>query len=186
MDEIQEHLEKAEHAMEKAYIRTQTEFSKIRTGRAMPNMLDGILVVYYGNATPINQVASISTPDARTLAIKPWEKHLIPEIAKAISSSKLALTPQNDGETVRINIPPLTEERRKELVKQVRGEAEKGRVMVRNVRREVKEDLKQSQKAGTSEDVVKRAEGQTQKLTDTYMNKLDALLAHKEAEVMEV
>lgn len=186
MTEIQEHLDKAEHAMEKSYERTQTEFTKIRAGRVMPSMLDGILVMYYGNATPINQVAAISTPDARTLAIKPWEKSLIPEIEKAILGSKLALTPQNDGETIRINVPPLTEERRKELVKQVRGEAEKGRVVVRNARKDAKEALKQLQKAGTSEDAVKKAEEQVQKLTDTYIQKLDKLLTHKEAEVMEV
>jgi len=152
----------------------------------MPNMLDGIMVMYYDNATPINQVASISSPDARTLAIKPWEKKIIPEIEKAILNSKLGLTPQNDGETVRLNIPPLTEERRKDLVKQVRSEAEKGKVAVRNVRKEVKETLKQLQKAGTSEDAIKKAEEQAQKLTDDAINKVDELLGHKETEIMEV
>jgi ribosome recycling factor len=186
MDETQEYLEKAREAMGKAYVRTQTEFAKIRAGRALPNMLDGILVMYYGNATPIGQVASISTPDARTLAIKPWEQRLIPELEKAIFNSRLALTPQNDGETVRINIPPLTEERRKELVKQVRAEAEKGRVIVRNARKDVKEGLKQLQKAGISEDRIKIAEEEVQKLTDTYIDKLDALLTHKETEIMAV
>lgn len=186
MDELQEHLKKAEVAMGKAYERTQAEFSKIRAGRAMPNMLDGILVMYYGNATPINQVASISTPDARTLAIKPWEKKIISEIEKAILNSKLGLMPQNDGEIVRLNIPPLTEERRKDLVKQVRGEAEKGKVAVRNVRKEVKESFKQLQKAGASEDAIKKSEEQAQKLTDASVAKIDELLARKEAEVMEV
>ncbi|MEM9417213.1 MAG: ribosome recycling factor [Bacteroidota bacterium] len=186
MDEIQEYLKKAEQAMEKARERTQAEFTKIRAGRAMPSMLDGILVMYYGNPTPMNQVASVSTPDARTLAIKPWEKTLIAEIEKAILNSRLGLTPQNDGEMVRLNIPPLTEERRKELVKQVKSEAEKGKVAIRNARKEVKEALKQLQKAGTSEDATKKAEEQAQQLTDTYINKLDVLLAHKESEVMEV
>ena len=186
MDEIQEYLKKAEQAMEKACERTQAEFTKIRAGRAMPSMLDGISVMYYGNPTPMHQVASVSTPDARTLAIKPWEKTLIPEIEKAILNSRLGLTPQNDGETVRLNIPPLTEERRKELVKQVKNEAEKGKVAIRNARKEVKEALKKLQKAGTSEDATKKAEEQAQQLTDTYINKLDVLLAHKEAEVMEV
>lgn len=186
MDEIQEQLEKAKRAMENAYVRTQKEFTKIRAGRALPSMLDGILVMYYGNATPISQVASVSTPDARTLAIKPWEQRLIPELERAILNSKLALTPQNDGETVRINIPPLTEERRKVLVKQVRVEAEKGRIVVRNVRKDMKEVWKRLQRSGTSEDATKTAEEQTQKLTDTYISKLDVLLAHKEAEVMEV
>lgn len=186
MDETQEYLKQAGLAMAKAHERTQKEFAKIRAGRAMPNMLDGIMVMYYDNATPINQVASISSPDARTLAIKPWEKKIIPEIEKAILNSKLGLTPQNDGETVRLNIPPLTEERRKDLVKQVRSEAEKGKVAVRNVRKEVKETLKQLQKAGTSEDAIKKAEEQAQKLTDDAINKVDELLGHKETEIMEV
>jgi len=185
-DEIQKHLEKARNVMEKAYVHTQTELAKIRAGRALPSMLDGISVMYYGNATPLGQVASISTPDARTLAIKPWEQRLIPEIVKAVFSSQLALTPQNDGEMVRINIPPLTEERRKELVKQARGETEKGRVAMRNVRKDVKEFLRQLQKEGTSKDAIKVAEDQVQKLTDTYINKLDELLAHKETAMMEV
>ena len=186
MDEIQEHLAQTRQAMEKVCEHTKTAFTKIRAGRALPSMLDGVLVMYYGNATPINQVASISTPDARTLVIKPWDRGLVPELEKAIFSSKLALTPQNDGEIVRINIPPLTEERRKGLVRQVKGEAEKGKVVVRNVRKETKEALKQLQKAGASEDVIKRAEEQLQQLTDTYIQQLDALLARKEAEVMAV
>ncbi|XWN34843.1 MAG: ribosome recycling factor [Roseivirga sp.] len=186
MSEIQEQLERAAHTMEKAYAHTQAELAKIRAGRALPSMLDGLLVAYYGQATPINQVASVSTPDARTLAIKPWEKGLIAEIEKAILNSQMGLTPQNDGELIRINIPPLTEERRKLLVKQVKGEVEKGRVAIRNIRKEVKEALKQLQKAGSSEDGIKRAEEQAQKLTDTSINQLDALLARKEAEVMEV
>ena len=186
MSEIQECLKKAEGAMGKAHEHTQAAFTKIRAGRAMPNMLDGILVLYYGNATPMNQVASISSPDARTLAIKPWEKKLIPEIEKAILKSKLGLMPQNDGETVRLNIPPLTAERRKDLVKQVKGEAEKGKVAVRNVRKEVKDAFKHLQKEGASEDAIRKAEEQAQKLTDTYIAKIDELLARKEAEVMEV
>jgi ribosome recycling factor len=186
MDEIQDCLAKAGLTMEEGYARVGREFSKIRAGRALPNMLDNISVVYYDKVTPLSQVASISTPDARTLTIKPWEKRLIPEIEKALLNSRLALTPQNDGETIRLNIPPLTEERRKELVKQVRVEAEKGRVMMRNVRKEVKEILKQLQKAGTSEDVVKQTEDKAQKLTDDFIKKIEELLTHKEAEVMEV
>ncbi len=186
MDEIQDCLAKAALIMEEAYARVGREFGKIRAGRALPNMLDNISVVYYDKVTALSQVASVTTPDARTLTIKPWEKRLIPEIEKAILNSRLALTPQNDGETIRLNIPPLTEERRKELVKQVRAEAEKGRIMMRNARKEVKETVKQLQKAGTSEDVVKKAEEQAQKLTDDYIKKIDGLLAHKEAEVMEV
>jgi ribosome recycling factor len=186
MDEIQAYLEKSVRSMENVHVRTQGEFAKIRVGRALPSMLDGISVMYYGNTTPIHQVASISAPDARTLFIKPWEKRLIPELEKAIFNSRLALTPQNDGETIRINIPPFTEERRKELVKQVKAEAEKGRVLVRSVRKDIKEHLKQLQTAGASEDAVKIAEEQVQKLTDTYISKLDELLASKEKDVMEV
>lgn len=186
MEEISTELKQAEQAMGKAYQHTQTSFNKVQAGRAMPSMLDGILVVYYDNATPIQQVASISAPDARTLVIKPWEKRLIPEIEKAIFHSHLALTPQNDGEVVRLNIPPLTEERRRDFVKQVKGEAEKGRVMVRNIRKDAKEVLKGLQKAGSAEDEIKKAESQLQQLTDACIAKIDALLAQKEAALMVV
>lgn len=186
MDKIQEKLERAELAMEHVHVHTQKELAKVRTGRALPNMLDGLLVTHYGHATSIHQVASISSLGARTLSIKPWEQRLIPEIEKAILNSNLGITPQNDGETIHINIPPLTEERRKELVKQVKKETEKSKIAVRGVRKELKEALKQLQKTGTSEDTIKRAEEQAQKLTDTYIRKLDLLLARKEEEVMEV
>ena len=186
MDTLSACLEKAQQAMEKAHTHTQTAFAKIRAGRALPSMLEDIVVMYYGNETPISQVASISAPDARTLAIKPWESRLIPDLEKAILHSRLALTPQNDGETVRLNIPPLTEERRQGLVKQVKAEAEKGRVAMRSVRREAKETLKRLQKTGTSEDEVKTAEGKIQELTDTYIKRLDSLLIRKEAEIMTV
>lgn len=186
MDDIQQRLTHAEQAMHKAYTHTQVAFSKIRVGRAMPNMLDGIMVAYYGNATPLSQMASISTPDAKTLLIKPWEKHYMPEIEKAILNSQLALTPHNDGEVVRINIPPLTEERRKSLVKQVKNEAEKGRVGIRNLRKEAKEALKHLQKEGVAEDMIKKAAASLQELTDQYIHDIDQLLAHKEAAVMEV
>lgn len=186
MEELKSALNQTQQNMDKAYAHVQVEFAKIRAGRAMPSMLDGILVEYYGNKVPINQVASVSTPDARTLAIKPWEKSLIAELEKAIINSNIGLTPQNDGETIRINIPPLTEERRKELVKQVKGEAEKGRIAIRNSRKDGKESLKQLQKSGISEDAVKKAEEDLQRLTDQYIAKIDTLLTQKEAEVMEV
>ncbi len=186
MDELQELLEGAQQAMEKACARLQTGFTKIRAGRAMPSMLDGIMVEHYGNMAPISQVASVSTPDARTLTIKPWEKSLIAAIEKALLASSLGLTPQNDGEVVRINFPPLTEERRKVLVKQVKSEAENGRVVVRNGRKDIKEALKQLQKTGTSEDEIKKAEEKLQNLTDKYVSKIDVLMAQKEAEMMEV
>ncbi|MEL6539416.1 MAG: ribosome recycling factor [Bacteroidota bacterium] len=186
MEELRSTLDHAKQAMDKAYTRVQAAFAKIRAGRATPSMLDGILVEYYGNKVPINQVASVSTPDAKTLAIKPWEKSLIAELEKAIINGNLGFTPQNDGETIRINIPPLTEERRKELAKQVKGEAEKGRIAVRNNRKSGKELLKQLQKSGISEDAIKKTEDDLQRLTEQHVTKIDALLKQKEAEVMEV
>lgn len=186
MNETQAHLEKAQHAMEQAYTHTHAEFSKLRVGRALPSMLDSILVMHYGHATPLKQVASVGTTDASTLVIKPWEPRLIPEIEKAILHSGLGLNPQNDGQIIRVHIPPLTEERRKILVKQVRVVAENGRVAVRNVRKHVKETLKRLEKSGVAQDTIKAAEAQTQHLTNTYIHKLDTLLAHKEAEVMAV
>jgi ribosome recycling factor len=183
---IQEQLDKAERAMHKAYNHTQGEFGKIRAGKALPNMLDGITIFYYGNTTPISQVASITTPDARTLLIKPWEKGSIPEIEKAILNSKLALTPQNDGEIIRITIPPLTEERRKDLAKQVKLEAEKGKIAIRNIRKEAKEHLKNLQKEGAAEDLVKKSEDKLQEVTDRFIHKFDELVKQKEAAIMEI
>jgi ribosome recycling factor len=144
------------------------------------------MVEYYGNPTPINQVASVNTPDAKTLAIKPWEKTMISEIEKAIINSDLGLNPQNDGEIVRLNIPPLTEERRKDLVKQSRNEAEHGRVSVRNVRKDANDNIKKLLKESVSEDEVKKAENRIQELTDQYVEKIDELLANKEEEIMTV
>ncbi|OJW67389.1 MAG: ribosome recycling factor [Candidatus Amoebophilus sp. 36-38] len=186
MDEIQKQLDKGDQLMQKAYAHTQLEFSKIRAGRAMPDMLDGISIMYYDAMTPLNQVAAITTPDARTLIIKPWEKRCISEIEKAILNSKLGLNPQNDGEVVRITIPPLTEERRKDLVKQVKNEAEKGRVVIRNIRKDIKESLKHLQKEGASEDMIKKAEEKLQQLTDKHIQHIDTLLSHKEVEILEV
>jgi ribosome recycling factor len=149
-------------------------------------MLDQVRVAYYGNTTPISQVASVSTPDAKTLVIKPWEQGLIPEIEKAILSSQLDLVPQNDGKVVLINIPPLTEERRKSLVKQVRNEAEKGRVGIRNLRKEAKDALRSLPKEGISEDGIKKAETKLLELTDRYIQQINQLLADKEDQIMEV
>ncbi|MCG8340508.1 MAG: ribosome recycling factor [Cytophagales bacterium] len=186
MDDIQKQLEKVKDAMEKAYKHTQVEFSKIRAGKAMPSILDSVKVTYYGNPTPIHQIASVNTPDARTIVIKPWEKSFISEIEKAIRECDIGLTPQNDGELIRINIPPLTEERRGLLVKQVKNETEKGKVGMRNARKEVKETLKRLQKEGIAEDEIKRAEEKVQELTDAYVGKIDKLMTHKETEIMEV
>ncbi|WP_375583860.1 ribosome recycling factor [Cyclobacterium xiamenense] len=186
MEEIQMYLEEAKSLMEKAVQHTAAELVKIRAGKAMPNFLDGIMVAYYGTPTPIQQVASITTPDARTLAIKPWEKTLIPEVEKAIINSDLGLNPQNNGEMVLLTIPPLTEERRKNLVKQVKNECENGKISIRTVRKDTNDALKKLLKEGASEDEVKRAEDTVQKYTDTYAAKIDGLFEKKEAEIMKV
>lgn len=186
MEEIELFLDEAKELMQKALDHTAAELLKIRAGKAMPNLLDGIMVQYYGAPTPLNQVASVSTPDARTLSIKPWEKGLIPDIEKAIINSDLGLAPQNNGEIVILTIPALTEERRINLVKQAKHECENGKISVRTVRKDTNDSLKKLQKDGASEDEVKRAEEVVQKLTDQYSSKLDDLLEKKEADIMKV
>lgn len=186
MEDLEFYIEEAKDHMEKSLHHVSHALAKIRAGRAMPSMLDGLMVEYYGNPTPINQVASVNSPDAKTLAIKPWEKNMVSEIERAIINSDLGLNPQNDGEIVRLNIPPLTEERRKELVKQSRNEAEHGRVSVRNVRKDANDHIKKLLKEHVSEDEVKKAEGSVQDLTDEYVKKIDELLAKKEEEIMTV
>jgi ribosome recycling factor len=163
------------------------ELTSIRTGRASLALLDGITVDYYGNQMPLNQVATLSVPEPRLITIQPWEQKIIPEIEKAIMKSDLGLTPTNDGKTIRLAIPPLTEERRKELVKVVKKRAEESRVALRNIRRDVLEEIKKLQKEkNLSEDEVKRWNEEVQKITDTYIKKVDELLSHKEKEIMEV
>jgi len=184
MEEIELYLEEAKDQMNKAILHVTHELAKIRAGKANPSMLDGIQVSYYGAMTPLNQVSSITSQDARTLFIKPWEKGLIPEIEKAIMVANLGLTPQNDGQQVIINIPMLTEERRKQLVKQSSQECEQGKVSIRSIRKETNEQLKKIK--GVSEDDVKNAEDTVQKLTDESIHKVDALLKKKEAEIMTV
>ncbi len=186
MEEIDLYLEEAQELMDKAVAHTNHELTKIRAGKAMPSMLDGLMVSYYGSMTPINQVASVSAPDARTIMIKPWEKKSIQDIEKAILTSDLGLTPQNDGEIIRLNIPTLTEERRKNLVKQVKAEAENGKISVRNVRKEINDSLKKLLKEGASEDDVKRAEDEVQTLTDKHVAKIDELVQKKEADIMHI
>lgn len=186
MEEIQLHLEEAESLMKKAVDHTAAELVKIRAGKAMPNFLDGIVVSYYGAPTPLQQVSSITTPDARTLAIKPWEKNLIGEIEKAIINSDLGLNPQNNGEMVLLTIPPLTEERRKALVKQVKNECESGKISIRTVRKDTNDSLRKLQKEGAPEDEVKRAEDAVQKYTDKFSSKIDELFVKKEEEIMKV
>ncbi|MFZ6012605.1 MAG: ribosome recycling factor [Bacteroidota bacterium] len=184
MEELQLFLEEAKELMTKALQHVGHELTKIRAGKANPAMLDGIQVSYYGAMSPLNQVSSLTTPDARTIFIKPWEKGLIPEIEKAIQNANLGLNPQNDGQQVIINIPMLTEERRKQLVKQVGHECEHGKVSVRNIRKETNEQLKKIK--GVSEDDVKNAEEIVQKLTDEFISKIEALMKKKEGEIMTV
>jgi ribosome recycling factor len=186
MEETDIYIEDARDHMEKAIKHVSHELAKIRAGRAMPNMLDGIMVNYYGAPTPLQQVASVNTPDARTLVIKPWEKKVLSDIEKAIINSDLGLNPQNDGEIIRLNIPPLTEERRKQLVKQSKQEAEQGKVSIRNIRKDANENLRKLLKEHVSEDLVKKGEDQVQKLTDKYIEEIDLLLVKKEEEIMKV
>jgi ribosome recycling factor len=186
MEEIDLILEEAKEQMERAIKHTKSELQKIRAGKASPNMLDGLMVMYYGNPTPINQVASVSTPDARSIIIKPFEKGSIPEIEKAIINSDLGFNPQNDGDIVRISIPPPTEERRIALSKQAKNEAEDGKISIRNSRKEANDELKKLLKESVSEDDVKDGEDSVQKLTDTYVKRIDEILEHKEKEIMTV
>lgn len=185
-EEIEMYLDVAKESMEKAIDHLGTQLSKIRAGKAMPSMLDGLKVEYYGAATPINQVASVSTPDARTIIISPWEKNTIPEIERAIINSDLGLNPQNDGDIIRLSIPALTEERRRDLVRQAKGEAENSKVRIRGVRKETNDELKKLQKDGASEDAVKGAEGAVQDLTNSYSKKVDELFEAKEKDIMTV
>jgi ribosome recycling factor len=184
MEEIELYLEDAKDRMNKALAHVNHELTKIRAGKANPGMLDGILVSYYGVMSPLSQVASITAPEARTLFIKPWEKGLIPEIEKAIMVANIGLTPQNDGQQIIINIPMLTEERRKQLVKQASHECEHGKVSVRSIRKETNEQLKKIK--GVSEDDIINAEEVVQKLTDDSIAKIDAIMKKKEAEIMTV
>lgn len=186
MEVIQQHLEEAERAMDKAYIHAQDAFAKINAGRALPTMLHHLMVSYYGNPTPLPQVAAIHTADPRTLMVQPWEQTMIPHIEKAITESQLGFSTRNDGRVVMVTLPPPSEERRRNLVKLIKNEAEKGRVVIRNLRRDYKEMLKAVQKDGIPEDAVKRAEKKLQDLTDGYIDKINHLLALKEADVMAV
>lgn len=163
------------------------ELASIRTGRASLALLDGIMVNYYNTLTPLQQVASLSIPESRQIAIQPWDPKIIPDIEKAILKSDLGLTPTNDGKIIRIAIPPLTEERRKQLVKTVRKKAEDARVALRNIRRDINEEIKKLEKERhISEDIVKKLHEEIQKITDSFISKVDEVLNHKEKEIMEV
>ena len=180
-------IKKAEEKMKKAVSALKSEFQTVRTGRASAALFEKVRVDYYGEQVPLNQLATISVPEARLVIIQPWDRSSLQEIEKAIQRSELSVNPNNDGKVIRINIPPLTEERRKELVKLAKHMAEQSRVSVRNIRRDANEELKKLQKDSTiSEDDEKRAHDEVQKLTDKYVEEINNLLEEKEKEIMEV
>jgi ribosome recycling factor len=183
----QELKRKTTDRMARAIEALKKEFGSIRTGRASLSLLDEIMVNYYETPTPLQQLASLSIPESRQMAIQPWDPKVISEIEKAILKSDLGLTPMNDGKIIRINIPPLTEERRKQLVKTVKKKAEEAKVAIRNIRRDANEELKKLEKEKhISEDVVKKSQDEIQKITDSYITRVDEVLANKEKEIMEV
>ncbi len=176
----------AEDSMKKAIGHLEAELGKVRAGKANPQMLDGIMVDYYGSPMPINQVGNISVMDARTLTIQPWEKNMLQPIERAIINSNIGINPQNDGVIIRLFLPPLTEERRRELVKRCQGEGEHSKVAIRNIRRDAIESIKKAQKNGLSEDAAKDAEADIQELTNRFISLVDKHLAAKEKEIMAV
>lgn len=182
-DEIDFILDSTKEDMQQAIIHLEKQLVNIRAGKASPAMLGSVKVDYYGAQTPLNQVANVNTPDARTISIQPFEKSLIQAIEKGIMQANLGFNPMNNGDNVIINVPPLTEERRKELAKQAKAEAEEAKIGVRNDRKNANQELK---KLDISEDLLKDAETEVQKLTDTYIEKIDKILAVKEKEIMTV
>ena len=185
-EDIQFILDDTKEQMEKCLSHLEAELVKVRAGKASPTMLESILVDYYGSKTPLNQVASINTADARTLVIQPWEKATLTPIEKAIMAANLGLNPQNDGVLIRILVPALTEERRKELVKKAKAEAENAKVSIRTIRKEANEELKKLLKNNVPEDEIKESEVKVQQLTDGFVVKCDKHLEIKEKEIMTV
>ncbi|GAC1378920.1 MAG: ribosome recycling factor [Ginsengibacter sp.] len=179
-------LEECQESMLKAINHLEAELVKIRAGKASPNMLDGVMVDYYGTPTMINQVANISAMDARTLSIQPWEKKMLQPIERAIIAANLGINPQNDGNIIRMFLPPLTEERRKELVKRSNVEGEHAKIAVRNIRRDAIEQIKKLEKEGLSEDLAKDAEAEIQQMTDKYISLVEKHLSSKETQIMSI
>ncbi len=179
-------LEEAANSMSKAINHLEAELTKIRAGKASPNMLDGIMADYYGSPTAINQVANVTALDARTISVQPWEKNMLSVIERAIIAANIGINPQSDGISIRLFLPPLTEERRKEMVKRCNGEGEQGKVSIRNIRRIAIEDIKKLQKDGLSEDAGKDAEAEVQTITDRHISLVEKHLAAKEKEIMMV
>ena len=186
MTDVKTYLDPAEEKMEIAVAYLDDSLSHIRAGKASAKLIDGIRVEYYGSLVPVSNVANVSVPDARTIAITPWEKAMFKEIEKAIINSELGITPENNGEVIRLAIPPLTEDRRKTLVKQSKAEAEQAKVSVRNARRDAIDGLKKAIKQGMPEDVEKDAENQVQKLHDKFLKQIDDIFAAKEKEILTV
>ena len=186
MNDINEYIAIAEESMEKAIEHLIHELAQIRTGKASPSILGGIMVSYYGTPTPLNQVANVATADARTITIQPWEKKMLGPIEKAIFESNLGLTPMNDGELIRIGIPPLTEERRKDFVKKAKALGEDAKISVRNARWDAMEYIKKSVKDGFPEDAGKKLESDVQDITNTFNEKVDKLILAKEKDIMTI
>lgn len=185
-EEVKMYLDDAKEKMDASIEHLERELLKIRAGKASPSMLQGVMVDYYGSMTPLAQVANVSVPDPRTIAVQPWEKTMISPIEKAIMNANLGFNPDNNGEVIRINIPALTEERRADLVKQSKAECEHAKVSVRNARRDTNDELKKLVKEGLSEDLEKDAEAEVQKMTDAFGKKIDAMLAEKEKDIMTI
>jgi ribosome recycling factor len=179
-------VEEADDSMKRAVTHLEAELIKIRAGKATPQMLDGLTVDYYGSPTVINQVSNVSVMDARTLTIQPWEKNMLQPIERAIINANLGVTPQNDGNIIRLFMPPLTEERRREFVKKANAEGEHSKVAVRSIRREAIEDIKKLQKEGLSEDLASDAEKNIQEMTDRYITTIEKHLSVKEKEIMSI
>lgn len=185
-EEIQLILDMAEEQMDKAISHLQHELVKIRTGKASGDLVSGLKVMYYGAPTPLSQVANISTADARTIVIQPWEKNMLGAIEKSIFEAALGITPQNDGQIIRLSIPPLTEERRREMVKKAKAEGENAKVGVRSARRDAMEEIKKGVKNGLAEDIGKKKEDEIQSLTNRYIEQIEKILEVKEREILTV
>ena len=186
MEDINALMKATEESMSSSVEHLQFELTKIRTGKASTNLLTDIAVNYYGSMTPVNQVASLSTADARTIVIQPWERNMVGPIERVIINSNLGITPQNDGECIRLSVPPLTEERRKELVKKAKHVGEESKVGIRNSRHKALEHLKKAVKDGLPEDIGKRKEADLQNLVKKYVEQTDSVVGHKEKEIMTV
>lgn len=186
MNDVPSILDSVSNSMKKAIQFFESELTKIRAGKATPTMLDGIMVDYYGNPTPINQVGNLTVMDARTLTIQPWEKNMLQPIERAIIAANIGINPQNDGNIIRLFLPPLTEERRKELVKRSNNEGEQAKIAIRNIRRDAIEQIKKLQKDGLSEDEAKGAEAEVQEITNSFIHTVDKYLEGKEKEIMAV